>query len=215
MNETQLLAAVLEEYRSLRAQVVNTVDRQYSLAYWAISGVAIMIGGVANGWEKLRSSPTVLAVLVLFIVPAVITSYTILWAHMLATISKLGRYLYGVEETMARLVTPESIRHVYQLSESDDIEQFRLPIAWEHRLWAGSGGTHSLLARTARTVQLAVTSVHVICVAVGAMVIGRFLQLGTVATLAHPLVLAAIGFWFCVAVALTRYIRISIREGIT
>src|SRR5262245_61972096 len=215
MNDQQLLTALLEEYKALRTQIVSTVDRQYSLAYWGISGVAIMIGGLANAWEKLRSYPNVVATLILFIVPGVLTAYVILWAHMVATIAKLGRYLFKLEERVARMATPQLIRESFDVTQEDDLESFRLPIGWEHQLWVESGRPHTLLARTALVVRTTIIGVQAGSIIIGGIVLARLANLRFIKLAVHPAVLISLVLWIAVAVALSRYIELSVKEGDT
>ena len=39
--------ASLEEYKSLKSEVVAVLDRQYSMLYWAISSIAIMLAALS------------------------------------------------------------------------------------------------------------------------------------------------------------------------
>lgn len=77
MTPEELINIALEEYKSLRGEVVNSVDRQYSLANWGISAVTFFIAAVIGGWGTLIQYPQVLLATTFVVIPAVATSYVV------------------------------------------------------------------------------------------------------------------------------------------
>lgn len=171
MGPDQLVSLALEEYKSLREEVVNSVDRQYSLANWGISATVVLIAALAGGWATLRQFPYLLAASALVAVPAVATSYVVAWTHVISKIAQLGSRLREIEDNVSRSVAVESIRQTYGLDASEHVDPFKYLLGWEHKLWRA--GTNSRVETTVGIVKLALAVLYAGAIAIGVLVLAK------------------------------------------
>lgn len=129
-----LWGAAIEEYKSLRSEVIAILDRQYSMLYWAISSVALMLAAILNSWDRLVQYPDLLVCAFFIFLPAVSTAFVLGWSHLIVKIARLGAYIYGLEVKLSRILGPPQIKPQHTLEAA-----MKMPISWEHTLWRREG----------------------------------------------------------------------------
>ncbi len=133
MTSELLMELAVKEYESLRAEVVKTVERQYSLINWSVSTLAVVV--VVGGWGTLKSIPGMISIILLLIIPATMTVYVVSWSHVITKINQLGERLFEIEESLESAVDPESIRQTYRIPSSENVKPYKYTLGWEHKLW--------------------------------------------------------------------------------
>src|ERR1039458_1716533 len=129
-----LWQAAIEEYKSLRSEVIVILDRQYSMLYWAISSVAVMLAAIISGWDRLLTYPNLLVSVFFLLIPIVAMAFILGWSHLIVKLSRLGAYLHGLETKLSRIVESPGV------ASRDVLEAgMKLPIGWEHTLWQQEG----------------------------------------------------------------------------
>jgi len=151
----------MEEYKALRSEVVVIQDRQYSMLYWAISSVAVMIAAILSSWNGLLLQyPDLLISVFFLLVPIAITPFVYGWSHLVIQCTHLGTYLFAIETKLSRILelyTPSSC-------EAPKAEM-KNPIYWEHNLWRQHG--HEFINRTCRAVKWAVALFYLLSLSSG------------------------------------------------
>jgi ABC-type multidrug transport system fused ATPase/permease subunit len=145
-----LLEMSLKEYELLRAEVVTTVERQYSLANWSISAVAVTVAAIIGGWQTITSFPALTSIVLVLIIPSIMTAYAISWSHTITKLNQLGARLYEIEENIAQSCGAEAIRKAFNIQDSEEIHPYRYTIGWEHALW--KNGINNRIQTTIRVV---------------------------------------------------------------
>ena len=115
--DQHLLAAILEEYKTLRAEVVAAIDRQYSLTNWGVSAIALLMGALVSSWDKMRQHPNAVAMAIGLALPAIVTSYAAAWVNVNVKITSIGAYLYLIEEKLARCFEDAAIREMFHVRQ--------------------------------------------------------------------------------------------------
>jgi len=148
--------AVLEEYKSLRAEITKIVDRQYPILYWGISSIAIIIAALINSWHNLVNVPIIIPFLFLYILPCLLTAYVVTWSHIIIKMTKLGSYLFLLENKIAGLIMDKDFQKHTTIYEYDI---YSIPIAWEHIIWRA--GSHEFIIRTFNTIKWAIAGCYI------------------------------------------------------
>jgi len=117
------IAATLEEYRALRAEVTPTVERQYAVTYWGISAIAVLIAAMINSFQQLWNAPFLSLLLFYIVVPGLCSAFVLTWSHIIIKLVKLGAHLYVVEEKICVLIKGQ---------EFDRDRPDLMPMCWEH-----------------------------------------------------------------------------------
>src|SRR5438874_1364840 len=133
LDSSHLLAAVLEEYKTLRAEVIAAIDRQYSLTNWGVSAVALLAGALVGAWDKMRQHPNVVVAAIVIVLPAMVTSYAIAWSNLSVKIRAIGAYIHHMEEKVNSCFTEKLFRQTFSLSIGP-VNKFSYGLGWEHRL---------------------------------------------------------------------------------
>jgi hypothetical protein len=201
----QVLALLTEEYKTLRAQVVSDLDRQYSIANWGISAFAVVTVAIFSAWDKLRFYPNVLIAMLLLAAPTVVTSYVLAWAHVLRSTLRAGRQLYQIEEHVALLITAETIRSAYHLTNDEQVEAYRHVLSWEHSL--RPDGAHALVRPAVRLIGVALAVAYVGTLLGGVAATSRLRHHTISAAVFRPEILGAIALWVGVWVIVVTYVR--------
>jgi hypothetical protein len=197
------MALALEEYKTLRQEVVNTVDRQYSLANWGISSVAVVLAALLAAWEPLQKAPYLLTFATLVAIPVVATSYVLAWSHVISKISELGKRLYEIEENIARMVSTDEIREAYRLDADATVNPYRFLLGWEHQLWRGP--TNIRVVTTVRVVKGLLAAMYLGAIAAG-LSVALLLQHSTIKS-AVTTASAALLVWAVLWFSLARYLK--------
>lgn len=200
----QILTMVLEEYKTLRTEVISAVDRQHSVTYWGVSGVALIVAALASSWDRLHRFPNLVVAIIMWVIPAVVTMYVVTWIHVIAKISSIGWYLHHIEEKVARLVRVSEIRQAYDLPPDAPVEPFRYLIGWEHRLWRQSSQT--AIERSIRLVKAALAVGYLAVLWVALYVGADMHQVELVRFALRPAGIAAALFWIVAWFALANFL---------
>jgi hypothetical protein len=201
----RILSVVLEEYRTLRSEVINAVDRQYSLTNWSISGVALLVVGLVTGWHNLYKFPNIAVAVVLLALPSIATLYAIAWSHVISKISLLGWQLHHTENKVALLFPVDQIRRAYNLRFDEPVEACHYLIGWEHRLWRNKA--QPLIKRTVRLVVVALALGYVVIIGAGIYVGAITNEISPSEMAIRPGVIAIATFWLVVWCALAKYLN--------
>lgn len=199
----ELLTLALEEYKALRSEVVNGMDRQYTLANWGVSATAVLVAALTNAWDRLQPHPYFLTFIVLVAVPGIATIYVLNWVSLIGGIARLGARLYEIEENVGRRFAASDVRAAFDLQPSPQLNTFKYLLGWEHKL-RRPGPPRGILT-TIRTVTATLGLLYCGLIAMGVLIFGR---------LAHPssvvLILAFVSatmFWASVWLLVTRHVK--------
>lgn len=155
MNKDYLLELAKDEYFSLRAEVLASVERQYSIANWCISSIAILAAGILGGWNTLSKSTVFLPIFVSIAIPMLATSYIVTWTHVISKIHLLGKRLWQIEENIASAVGNDLIKSTFHINPNrTEINSFVYSLGWEHLMW--TDGKNSKINTTIKIVKLSV-----------------------------------------------------------
>lgn len=167
-SQAQMLGCVLEEYKALRAEITQLMDKQYFLVYWAISAVLLLIIALGTTWGKLgsiaSSGNSIIPCALMLLVPVLTLAFTTSWSYVITNIARLGAHLFLLERKAAALVLG---RGNYLPFEMEMIE--RIPISWEHALWRE--GSQVNLRRAADMVLWPVAGILTCTIVVGAILL--------------------------------------------
>ena len=196
----QMLSAILEEYKALRAEMVNTVDRQYSLINWTISSVALLSAATVNSWDKIHDRPELPTAVFIVALPLLSTLFAVAWSHVMAKIAALGWYLHFIEEKLARYFTADDIRAAYHLAPDTPLEPYRYIMGWEHRLWRAS--SHVFLTRTMNSIRAVLGFAYLLFLVAGAATLAALTKKPLATAIFGPRILIAAAAWLVVWIAL-------------
>ena len=156
-----LWQAAIEEFKSLRSEVVVIQDRQYSMLYWAISSMALLLAAILNSWDRLQLQyPDLLVSVFFFLIPIVATTFLWGWSHLVIQLARLGTYIYGIETKLSHILekyppppygAPETVMN--------------MPLGWEHSLWQQDG--QEFINRTCGIVKFAVAFFYLLSFSFG------------------------------------------------
>lgn len=158
MEPDSLIDVSMREYETLRAEMISTVDHQYSLANWGVSAIAVIVAAIVGGWATLTSIPGMMSAILLFIVPTLITVYVVSWSHVITKINQLGTRLYQIEENIAAAIGPELIHRTFSIPPGKDFNPYNFTVGWEHKLW--KEGVNLRVRTTIHVVKLALAVIY-------------------------------------------------------
>jgi hypothetical protein len=202
-NRKQILTVVLEEYRALRAEMVNAVDHQYTLTNWTISGLLLLAGGLVASWHNISTSPNLAIAAIVFFVPIVATMYAIAWCYVISTAELLGRQLFHIETKVAELFSVDEIRQAYNLPPGSGVDPFQHLIGWEHCLRREK--SQPLIKRAIRLVQTLLTCAYVALLATGIYGGAAIKKLSVLQMALRPGIIAVVLFWLAMWFILKKY----------
>jgi hypothetical protein len=212
MTDSELgrwLSATLEEYKALRAEMLAFLDKQYILAYWAISAMIVLVIALANTWDKMKGLPKAPAVIFLYVIPALLMFFALSWSHVMTKIALIGSHLFLVERKVAAIVVGDG-----QFIPVDNEVAFAVPISWEHTLW--SEASHPLIHRTVTLVLFGLSVLLTAQWILGATLLHRrFWMPGMPFDMtATFLVLGSLGTWTAAWMALRHSIKTQVRRAL-
>jgi hypothetical protein len=155
-NDAGRLRATLEEYMALRAEATGTVERQYAVMYWGISGVSLLVAAMINAWDKLVAVPALPIFLLYFVIPALCTAYLLAWSHIILKLVKIGSHLFVIEEKVAACLEPAR-----EFSRTTPV---LMPMSWEH--YVNEPGAYGYL-KTCGVVKWAIAGAYLVCSVAG------------------------------------------------
>jgi hypothetical protein len=156
-----LWQAAIEEYKALRSEVVILVDRQYSMLYWAISCVVVMLAAILNSWNWLLLQYPDLLISVFFLSsPIIVTIFIYGWSHIVIHLTHLGSYLFSIETKLSHI-----LEQYIPTSRDTQTPEMTNPIYWEHNLWHKHG--HNFINRTCRNVKWTVAFSYLLSLSFG------------------------------------------------
>ena len=196
MGPEQILTLLLEEYKTLRTQVLNDLDRQYSVTNWGISSTAVAILGIATTWDKLRGYPTVLLALLLLVLPTVVTGYALAWSHILRSTLGAGAQLFQIERRATRLFTRDEVRLAFHLTADERIEDYQRILSWEHSLRMNT--RHSLVRPVVWLVRCALAGVYTAAVTAAVLACRHLYGVSLQQALKRAEIVMAAGGWLLV-----------------
>jgi hypothetical protein len=199
-----ILTAVLEEYKALRAEILNAVDRQYTLTNWTISGVVLLVAGLITSWHNLTNHPNVVVAVVILALPTVATMYAIAWCHVISKIDLLGWQLYHTENKIAQLFPAAEICAAYNLPAGSKTESFYYLIGWEHYLRQNK--FQPLIKRAVTVVQNVLGIGYIAIIATGAYLGAMMHGLPVFKIVRRPSIVVIAVFWLIIWFALRRYL---------
>ncbi len=205
VNPEELLGLAMREYDALRAEIVSTVERQYSLANWGISTAALVIAALVGGWHSFVGHPMALTTTLVLVVPGLITAYAVAWSHTITKINQLGERLFVIEENVARMIDSDSIREAYAIPATTELDPHRYLLGWEHLLW--KRGENLRVQTTIRVVRVVLAAVYVLLIGVTVIILTTMRQTSSIAVMA--IITTAITVWGAAWYALFHYLRRS------
>jgi len=158
----------MREYETLRAEVLSTVERQYSLVNWGVSAIVVVIvAAIVGGWATLASIPGMMSAILLFIVPTLMTVYVVSWSHVITKINQLGARLHQIEENIAAAISPELIQRTFGIPPGEDFNPYNFTVGWEHKLWKEGVNLH--VRTTIHMVKLALAAIYTLFILLNAL----------------------------------------------
>jgi hypothetical protein len=124
--EVELL---LEEYRTVRAELLAALQAQHSVLSWGIAALALLAIAIANGWNK---SARLDALALMSIIPAGIFLILVVWGMEVGRMKRAGSYL-------GRYLEP-AIERAANLS--------RMPLRWQQ--WISESNKRARSSRRAQ-----------------------------------------------------------------
>lgn len=208
MTPDSLVDLTLREYDALRAEVLATVERQYSLANWGASSVAVIVAAVVAGWDTLTAIPGMMSVILAFIVPATMTVYVVSWSHVITKINQLGARLFEIEENVSKAVAPELIRQTFGLTPEEHFSPCKYTLGWEHKLW--KGGVNARVHTTIWIVRLSLGVIYAAFILLNTLLLvhQQKSSLGEI----WSATVAAGAFWIFIWFLVFRYLRLRTAE---
>lgn len=204
MMEPQFLIDLsMREYESLRAEVLVTVERQYSLAQWSVSAIAVIAAAVVGGWQAIVATTGLLSVVLLLILPGLTTVYVVTWSHTITKIHQLGNRLHEIEENIARAIGGHAVREAFNVPADSDLALYHYTVGWEHRLWKGN--VNLRVETTVFAVTTGLAAMYFSVVALNALLMMNYQN--QLPALVIQLTGGAILIWTSVLFFIFRYIR--------
>ena len=203
MTSELLIELAVKEYETLRAEMVGTVERQYSLTNWSVSTVAVFIAAIVAGWGTLKSIPGIISVILLLIIPATMTVYVVSWSHIISKVNQLGERLFEIEENLASAVDPVLIRQTYRIPSSEDVRPYKYTLGWEHKLW--NNGVNLRVQATIRIVRIALSAIYLLFIILNALLMVNLQQFSSVIIWSTSLTAGA--FWATIWFLVFQYLR--------
>lgn len=205
MSKDQVLTVLLHEHSALRDEMINTVDRQYSIANWLTTTLAAIAAGLFATWDKVSDHTVFLAFCAFLGIPAIITVHALAWSHTISKIHALGKRLRVLEYNVASLIGLEQVRVSYADPTISESALPQLLLGWEHQLWRGARNLRVDL--TCQIVTSAIAAAYVACVCLGIYWLASEWPIGALVK-ASASAVAVLGVAW---IALTRHLRHVLR----
>jgi hypothetical protein len=203
-----VLAVAVEEYRALRAEVVNAVERQYSLANWGVSSIAILLAATAGSWDHLRMYPNILVTLLAFGIPTIGTIYALAWSSVIEKIAVVGWYLFHLETKVTQLFTPDDIKTAFHRTSAAGDPYWYL-LGWEHTLWAS--GTQRFIERVTKLVTSLLAVGYLGAIVGGVVILSHLGGMSPAAALRKPTTIMSSFLWLSVWAWLAHHLIVRTR----
>ena len=203
MESEFLVELSMREYETLRAEVLSTVERQYSLVNWGVSAIAVVVAAIVGGWATISSIPGMMPAILLFIVPTLMTVYVISWSHVITKINQLGARLHQIEENIAAAVGPELIQKTFSISPDEDFNPYNFTVGWEHKLW--KEGVNLRVRATINVVKFALAAIYTLFIFLNVLMMIHQQKIG-IRIIWSTSTIAGI-FWAAIWLLVFRYLR--------
>jgi hypothetical protein len=209
---------LMEEYRTLRAGILNDIERQHSLFSQGGSSLIVVVVAIAGSWDRVQSVPTVFWALILFGLPITITIYAVTWARILGNTLRAGSHLYWIEERIAHVYSRYETLHelsVGQQAFAPDSEQTKLILSWEHNL--RRGGRHVLVRAPVVALSGALAIVYSTSLAVGVLAYVSLTNQPFGNSVRHPMFISSLIFWlivWCMVVYLLKQMSTTDQDAV-